>query len=55
MHSRKVISEVLADKYADLMGTGWQVTQGEIRRDVGRLFGGAMEEFVAKRLPSAGK
>jgi hypothetical protein len=55
IHSRKVVAEVLAEKYADLMQTGWQVKQGEIRRDVVRLFGGAMQEFVAKRLPSAGK
>jgi hypothetical protein len=47
-HSRKVIADVLTDKYADLMATGWVPAEAEIRRDVGNLFGGRFWEFVEK-------
>ncbi len=47
-HSRKVIAEVLCDKYADLAATGWAPTEAEIRRDVGKLFGGTFWEFVER-------
>ena len=47
-HSRKVIADVLSDKYADLMATGWGPTETEIRRDVGNLFGGTFWRFVEK-------
>ncbi len=40
-HSRTIIANVLADKYADLMQTGWQVTAADIRRDLKILFDGA--------------
>ncbi len=49
-HSRKVIAEVLCDKYADLMETGWVPTEAEIRRDVENLFGGNFRRFVEKKL-----
>ncbi len=48
-HSRRVIAQVLADKYSDLAQTGWTVTPEEIRRDVKNLFGGAFESFCGKR------
>jgi hypothetical protein len=38
-HSRRVIGPVLAQKYADLAATGWQVTPAAIRRDVAALLG----------------
>jgi len=44
-HSRKVISRVLADKYADLAAAGWPVTEEDIRRDVREFFGGRFEAF----------
>lgn len=47
-HSRRVISEVLVDKYRELYRTGWVLTQKEVNRDVGRLFGDAFEEFLAR-------
>ena len=47
-HSRTVVANVLADKYADLFGAGWRPTEQEIRRDVRALFGGAFEDFLAK-------
>ena len=47
-HSRRIIAKVLSDKYADLLATGWQPTEEEIRRDVALLFGGAFEEFLER-------
>jgi hypothetical protein len=44
-HSRRVIAQVLVDKYADLAQTGWQATRAEIQRDVQDLFGGAFDRF----------
>jgi hypothetical protein len=44
-HSRRVIAQVLVDKYSDLAETGWQVSHAEIERDVKDLFGGAFESF----------
>ena len=41
-HSRAVIGDVLARKYADLTATGWHVTPDAIRRDVRLLFAGAV-------------
>ena len=37
-HSREVIGEVLAEKYADLAASGWVATREEIERDVNKLF-----------------
>jgi hypothetical protein len=45
-HSRAVIAKVLADKYQDLVATGWRVFEQEIRRDAARLLGGGFWEFV---------
>lgn len=36
-HSREIIAKVLADKYADLAATGWEVTQETIERDARAL------------------
>ncbi len=44
-HARKVVTHVLADKYADLAATGWEATAVEIERDVRNLFGGAFARF----------
>ncbi len=45
-HSRRVIAQVLADKYAALEQTGWHVTRAEMERDVQSLFGGAFHAFA---------
>ena len=50
VHARAVLTKLLADKYEELMATGWRVSRGEVRRDVQRLLGGAYEEFMAKAL-----
>lgn len=47
-HTRRVVADVLVDKYADQFRAGWRATETEIRRDVRALFGGAFEEFLAK-------
>ncbi|MDX9973375.1 MAG: glucuronate isomerase [FCB group bacterium] len=47
-HSRRVIGKVLEDKYGDLLDAGWTVTEGELRRDVGRLLAGNFWEFVGR-------
>ncbi|HXS68143.1 MAG TPA: glucuronate isomerase, partial [Candidatus Polarisedimenticolia bacterium] len=44
-HSRRIIAQVLVDKYADIAQTGWHVTREEVQRDVKDLFGGAFERF----------
>jgi len=46
-HSRRIIADVLADKYEDLAAAGRKPTPGEIRRDVDELFGGAFERFCS--------
>jgi hypothetical protein len=51
-HSRRVISRVLIDKYAQLASTGWVPARAEIERDVKNLFGGAFDRFC--RSESAG-
>ncbi len=47
-HSRRIIADVLADKYADVCSTGWKATEDEIRRDARLLFSGNFERFVGK-------
>jgi hypothetical protein len=47
-HSRAIIGEALAHKYANLAAAGWQVTDDEIKRDVGDLFGGNFQAFLAR-------
>jgi hypothetical protein len=44
-HSKKIIGQVLVDKYSDLAETGWKTSREEIERDVRALFGGSFEEF----------
>ncbi len=45
-HSKKLISNVLFDKYSDLLESGWQIGEGDIERDVSMLFGGEFERFL---------
>jgi hypothetical protein len=48
-HSRRIIAQVLVEKYADIAQTGWQVSRAEVERDVKDLFGGAFERFCGTR------
>ena len=49
-HSRRVIAEVLKDKYRDLAATGWAITVHDVERDVRDLFGGSFEAFLQRTL-----
>jgi hypothetical protein len=52
-HSRAVIADVLAEKYADIEATGWTVRPEELRRDVDHLFRGNAEAFINAKAPVA--
>ena len=52
-HSRRIIGDILTDKYADLALTGWQVTEKDIERDVQNLFAANFEAFL-KTTPKTG-
>ncbi|MDD5326950.1 MAG: glucuronate isomerase [Phycisphaerae bacterium] len=41
-HFRKIIAEVLTEKYFDLTNTGWPITEADIKRDVNRILGGQL-------------
>ncbi len=45
-HSRKIITEVLIEKYQSLIDVGWALSTAEIERDVDNLFGGNFERFL---------
>ena len=45
-HSRRLIGGVLAEKYIDIMETGWQFTEVEIRKDVEDLFSNNFWRFL---------
>ena len=47
-HSRAVIGQVLVKKYAELLETGWPVTEEEIERDLIQLFQGNFQTFLAR-------
>ena len=41
-HSREIIADVLAERYAGLMRAGWAVTQEDMERDANRILGGQL-------------
>jgi hypothetical protein len=47
-HSRGIIAKVLAEKYIDVLNTGWTITDDELRVDAKRLLGGNFLEFVGR-------
>lgn len=47
-HSRRIITDALVGKYADLAATGWTISEAEIRRDVEDLFGRNFWRFVGR-------
>lgn len=49
-HSRKIIADVLYDKYKDLMATGWPLAEEDIVRDVEKLMSGNFWEFIEREL-----
>ena len=53
-HSRRVLSTVLAEKYADLAATGRRVTVADVTRDARLMLEGNFTEFVGRGRPAAG-
>lgn len=51
-HSREIITKVLRHKYADLLETGWSISEDEIQRDVTQLLGGNFWRFLGKTPPT---
>jgi len=49
-HSKRIIGDVLAAKYGDLVASGWALEEREVQRDVDRLFGGNFWSFLEKKL-----
>ena len=47
-HSRKLVANVLADKYIDLAATGWPVTRSQIERDARLLLRDNFMEFLRR-------
>jgi len=45
-HSRKIIANVMAEKYEDLADAGWPLTREEIARDAKRFLYGNFAEFL---------
>jgi hypothetical protein len=41
-HSRKIITEVLTEKYAEIISAGWPITEADIGRDAERILGGQL-------------
>ncbi len=48
-HFKKIMIEVLVDKYSDLMDDGWLLSEEELERDVKFLFGGEFESFLERK------
>ncbi|MBZ4647569.1 MAG: hypothetical protein JG777_3058, partial [Clostridia bacterium] len=48
-HSRKIIADVLFDKYSDILATGWIIKEDEIIRDVEKIFGGNFWSFLERQ------
>ena len=46
-HSRKIITDVLVEKYQSLIDVSWTLSTAEIERDVNNLFGGNFERFLS--------
>ncbi|MGE3241798.1 MAG: hypothetical protein AB7G28_03480 [Pirellulales bacterium] len=48
-HSRAIIGEVLAEKYADLAEAGWVASEAEIRRDIREMLDGHARTMTEPR------
>lgn len=46
-HSRRIIANILSEKYSDIIRTGWTIDREEIQRDVKELFQGNFERFCS--------
>ncbi len=52
-HTRRILADCLAAKYADLAAAGWTVTDAEIARDARELLGGAFHTFLGRPAPDS--
>jgi len=48
-HSRRLIGGILAEKYLDVMETGWEFTEEEIRKDLADLFSNNFWRFLDRK------
>jgi len=46
--TRKIVTDVLVEKYGELFATGWRPDDSDIATDVRRILGGSFEEFVRR-------
>jgi len=53
VHSRSVISPIIARKFLELVEAGWSVSRAQIKHEVHMLFGGSYEHFMAKTLAAS--
>ncbi len=49
-HSKRIIAKVLSNKYGGLLDMGYKLTEGQIIKDVGQLFGENFWNFLSKKL-----
>jgi hypothetical protein len=49
-HSRKIIADVLKDKFNDLSAAGWKVSRGEVYQTVDAYLAGNFERFLAREI-----
>jgi hypothetical protein len=45
-HTRRIVADVLVEKFTDILDAGWQPTEAEVARDVRNLLGGSFESFI---------
>jgi len=48
-HSRRLIGGILAEKYLDVMDTGWEFSEEEIRKDIEDLFSNNFWRFLERK------
>ncbi|MBQ0105341.1 MAG: glucuronate isomerase [Armatimonadetes bacterium] len=48
IHFKRILKPILTEKYNTLMGTDWDLSEEDIKRDIESVLGGAFEEFLAR-------
>lgn len=49
-HSKKIITNILINKYHDLLEAGWSLNYEELKRDISFLFCNSYELFMSKKI-----
>lgn len=52
-HSKKVITNILIDKYQELLDAGWSLSDEELKRDISFLFYRSYESFIEKKIKNS--